>query len=310
MKMTKQNKDLNRCWSAAWVLAGALVLSAPVTSRAINSIAPAAQTLPATRFSPGVADIVKLVDAKVEPEVIKTYIKSSPTAYNPSATEIIALRDKGAGSDVLTAMLERGGEVRAQSTRGAPAAPLLYPGAVTSNYAPAQAYNYGAQPGYVSYAPSYPAYSDTYDYPAYNCGYSWPYCGSSFYCGLGCYPYGGYCGGGYCGYPYGWGGCGFYGGGYYGGGYYGRGHYGGRGYGGFYGGRGYSGGRGYYGFGARSAAFAGSRGGFRSFSMGGGAGGFARPTGGFRSGGGFGGHSGSFAGRGGGFGGHGSGRGR
>ena len=168
-------------------------------------------------------------------------------------------------------MLQRGAEVRAQSMRAAPAAAPLYPGAVNPNYPPAQAYNYGTQPLYPNYAPSYPAYSDTYptdtyDYPAYNYGYSWPYCGSSFYCGLGCYPYGGYCGYPYgCfgyGYPYGWGGCGYYGRGYYGGGYYGRGYYGGRGYGGYYGGRGYVGGRGYYGFGARSAAFAGSGGGF------------------------------------------------
>ena len=28
-----------------------------------------------------------MVEAKVDPEVIKTYIKNSPTAYNPSATE-------------------------------------------------------------------------------------------------------------------------------------------------------------------------------------------------------------------------------
>ena len=295
MKMAKENEDVNRRWIGAWLVAGALVLCAPVTSSAINSVTPASPTTPAARFSPGVADIVKLVDAKVDLEVIKTYIKSSPTAYNPSATEIIALKDQGVGPEILTAMLQRGAEVCAQSMRVAPAAAPLYPGAVNPNYPPAQAYNYGPQPVYANYAPSYPAYSDTYpadmyDYPAYNYGYSWPYCGSSFYCGLGCYPYGGYCGYPYgCfgyGYPYGWGG---------------------RGYGGYYGGRGYVGGRGNYGFGARSAAFAGSRGGFRSFSMGGRVGGFARPAGGFRSGGGFGGRSVSFASRGGGFGGGGHG---
>ena len=240
MKMAKQNEDVNRRWIGAWLVAGALVLCAPVTSRAINSVAPASPTIPAARFSPGVADIVKLVDAKVDPEVIKTYIKSSSTAYNPSATEIIALKDKGVGPEILPAMLQRGAEVRAQSMRAAAggchrsirgrSTPTTLRRRLTTT----------AHSRFIRITrPAIPLTRTripTYDYPAYNYGYSWPYCGSSFYCGLGCYPYGGYCGYPYgCfgyGYPYRWGGCGYYGRGYYGGGYYGRGYYGGRGYGG------------------------------------------------------------------------------
>jgi hypothetical protein len=184
-----------------------------------------AQIVPTPRYSPGVADIVKLVDAKVDAEVIKTYIKNSPMAYNPNATEIIALKDRGVAPEILTAMLQRGAEVRAQGTQPSPVAanpvaPQAGAGAVAP-YAPA--YDYGAQPVYPNYAYSYPVNSyvyPTYDYayPGYSYGYSWPYCWPALSFGFGCYPFGGYCG---FGYPY---------------------RYGGRGFGAFYGGRGYWGG--------------------------------------------------------------------
>jgi hypothetical protein len=114
------------------IAAGVLGVWVPVASRAINTTTPTAaatgqdtpvaQNAPAAGLSAGIADILKMVDAKVDPEVIKTYINNSPTAYNPSATEIIALKDRGVGSEILTAMLQHGAEVRAQSMRAAQAA--------------------------------------------------------------------------------------------------------------------------------------------------------------------------------------------
>src|SRR5437660_9592948 len=59
------------------------------------------------RYSAGIADILKMVDAKVDAEVIKAYVKSSPILYNPNAAEIIALKDHGVSSDVLVALLQR-----------------------------------------------------------------------------------------------------------------------------------------------------------------------------------------------------------
>ena len=196
----------------------------------MNSVTPApddgsqaatAPTAPMARLSPGIADIVKMVDAKIDPQVIKTYIQNSPTAYNPSATEIIALKDQGVGSEILTAMLQHGAEVRAQSMRAAQAAPgaaapQTFPGGVNP-YAPAPGYDYSAQPVYPNYSYSYPDYSDAYPayaypYPAYGWGYPWPYYWPSFYAGFGSYPFGGY-----RGYPY------------RAHGYYGRGYYGGHG---------------------------------------------------------------------------------
>jgi hypothetical protein len=313
MKMAKRNVAVNGPRFRGWLVAGAMVLWAPMASRAINAVTTgagavnqdvhAAQAGPIARYSPGVADIVKMVEAKVDPEVIKTYVKSSSTAYNPSATEIIALKDHGVAPEILTAMLQRGAEVRAQSMRAAQAAPnaavpQISPGAVNP-YAPAPGYDYSAQPvypNYPNYTYSYPAYSYdypsyAYGYPAYGFGYSWPFC--SF--GFGSYPYGGFCGYPYASYgwryPYHYGGRG-----YYGGGSYGRGSYGGRGY---------------YGNGGHAVPYGGFHGGSRSFASGGRAVSFTGSGGGFRGGGGFSGHSASFGGRGGGgFGGHGGGRGR
>ena len=155
----------------AWLVIGVLALCAPVSSRAINYVAPATgavnpgavapQAAPAG-YSAGVADIVRMVAAKVDPQVITTYIRTSPIAYNPNASEIIALKDQGVGPEILTAMLQRGAEVRGQAMQGA------QPAVVADNpYAPAYAVD--TQPAYATYATSYPVTS--YVYPAYDYGY-------------------------------------------------------------------------------------------------------------------------------------------
>src|SRR6185369_16358386 len=88
-------------------------------SSALDVIAPlgsptaeAAKSIPS--YSPGVADVVKMLDAKVDPAVVKAYINSSPTSYNPTADEIVALKEHGVPDDVVTTLLERGAEVRNQ----------------------------------------------------------------------------------------------------------------------------------------------------------------------------------------------------
>jgi hypothetical protein len=312
---------------AAWLVAVVLVFGSSLVSNAIdvatptagavNQEAPAAQSAPVAQFSPGVADIVKMVDAKVDPGVVRTYIEHSPTAYNPSAMEIIALKDHGVGADILTAMLQHGAEVRAQTMRGAlGAANTPAPQAAAGEVNPyAPVYDNGAQAVYPAYSYTYPdtsyAYpSSNYVYPnsyygSYDYGSYWPWYWPSFCFGY--YPFGSYCGYPYrsCGYgyPYYYGGHGY--GNYYGGrGYYGGGYYGGHAYNG---GRGYYGGQGnHYGSGAPAGSYGGRNGGFHS--IGGGRGGtFGGNSGGFRTGGGFGGHAASFSGRGGGFGGGGGG---
>ena len=209
MKMAKQSEAVKRLLTGAWLVAGALALGAPATSSAINAVAPSAgaiqQDAPAApncwaaRYSAGVADIVKMVDAKVDPQIVKAYIQNSPTAYNPSATEIIALKDRGVGPDILTAMLQHGAEVRTQAMRAAPGAanpPLPQaPSGVANPYAPG--YDNSVQAAYPAYPYTYADTSYAYAYPSYcyggyNYGSCWPWYWPSF--SFGCYPYGGYCG--------------------------------------------------------------------------------------------------------------------
>ena len=248
MKTVEQSGHRKRRLFGAWVVAGAMVLGASVESNAINTVAPGAAAanqntavtprIPGAGYSAGIADIVKLAEAKVEPEVIKTFIGNSPVAYNPSATEIIALKDRGVAPEILTAMLQRGTEVRAQALRAGPAAaaataPPSGSGAV-NQYAPA--YTASAQPIYASYA--YPSHSyayPAYDYGYYGYGWGWPYYWPSLSFSFGSYPYRGY--GSYpywsAGYRYPYWSSGYGGGRYYGhGGHYGRGGYYGHGGGG------------------------------------------------------------------------------
>ncbi len=132
---------------------------------------------PQQAFSPGVADVVKMLDAKVDPEVVKAYINSSPIAYSPGAEEIIALKQRGVPDDLITAMLERGAEVRGPPAGYAPApssqpqvtAPLNPPYASTASVIPDYAYDYG-YPGY----PSATYWDGYYGYPWYaGWGYPW-----------------------------------------------------------------------------------------------------------------------------------------
>ena len=71
-------------------------------------------------FSAGVAEILKMVDAKVDIEIIKTFIRNSPVPYNLSSSEIIILKDRGVPNEVLAIILQRGGELRAQSAQSSP----------------------------------------------------------------------------------------------------------------------------------------------------------------------------------------------
>ena len=266
--------------SAALAIA-TLLFCTPAKAEIRLTAAATAETGAATpHFSPGVADVVKMVDAKIDSEVITAYINSSRIPYNPGVNEIIALKERGVSAVILTTMLQHGGELRAQMAQATPSAPSPNPYPAAANpYPPTPAYDYGAQPVYSDYSYSYPAYS-SYAYPYYGYGYgcSWPLfgfdlalCGRApFRCGFGR--------------DFGF-----------------RNHSVAFGHGGFGGRSGFSTGRG--GFGGRSASLAGNFGGFSPSGFAG------RSTGG-HSGGSFGGHSGGGFGGGGRSGGGHSGHGR
>ncbi len=152
---------------------------------------------PSVRLSSGIAEIVKMVEGGVEPTVIDAYIQNAYVPFSPSAAEIISLHELGVSSHLITALIRRGGELRAQQAQASKEMQSRLAQqqsvAVASNYqqaAPA-AYTPLTQPvsyndylnSYPSYAYSYPAYSYPYvGYPAYSYAspfyssyYFWPY---------------------------------------------------------------------------------------------------------------------------------------
>ena len=220
-------------------------------------------------LSAGLPEIVKMHKAGVDASVLLAYVQNSPVSYHPSAKEIIYLRDEGVSSEIISAMLRRGGELRDRATP-APLAPAAPPTPASplppQAAAPAPVVVYANQPDLIYTTPSYvsyPAYS--YAWPAYyNYSYCRPYYNNSYcqpsYYRAGYYPsvYAGYRSGCYPGFGVS---IGFGGGNYYGyaGGYsHGGGQYSGHGGGYTHGGGQYSGhGGGYAHAGGQSVGHAG-----------------------------------------------------
>jgi hypothetical protein len=121
---------------------------------------------PAGTYSAGIADIIKLLDAKVDAPVILAYIQNSAIPYTPEATELITLKEHGASTETLVALLHHRDELRLQLAQAqSPANPP--PAAPAYDNAPAAA------------SPAYPyGYEDSSEapYPATDDGYAsgWP----------------------------------------------------------------------------------------------------------------------------------------
>jgi hypothetical protein len=149
-------------------LLSSLMLAAPSPEMAARMSPP---------FSGAINDVVKLAKSGVEESVVLTYIRTCQGAFQPSADEIVKLRDLGISSQVIMAMLERGGELRRQvqqaQAKPAPAstaAPATTQAAPVCRY-PASSVVYvgGSCPGY-TYPYSYWYY--WWSYPSY---YWWSY---------------------------------------------------------------------------------------------------------------------------------------
>ena len=189
---------------SATVFCGLTMLVMPVRAAvdAANPLPPAVMesTNKPVRFSRGIDDVVKMLDAGVAKEVVKTYVDISPIPFRPSAEEIIALNQHGVPSDIVNAMILRGAMLRSQPTpaqpvvqtapapapaQTTPATPdyfYVYPGPAT-----APAYTPAYEPSY-PYVETYPTYVGyPYYYPTYNyvsVGLGWP-----LYYNYGCGPY-------------------------------------------------------------------------------------------------------------------------
>jgi hypothetical protein len=113
-------------------------------------------------LSPHLAEILRMVKARLDPEVIKTYIKSSNAAFSPSAADIVLLKRLQVPEDLITSMLERDGELRSkvgQSGRAAAGGSLSSPPMMPyAPYSTAYPATYPARPNYVyRYVPYNPA---------------------------------------------------------------------------------------------------------------------------------------------------------
>ena len=163
-----------------------IVNPAPAAQATVRVSAP--QPAPA-RVASCVDEVLKLSRGQVGDDVIVSYVRNSRAVYNPSAKDILYLREQGVSDRVVSAMLEQQAKVIAQ----APPAPAVAPPPATA-YATTPA-PVATAPTYVQPAPSTvyvnpPAtttyyYSQPYYYPAYRDWWWWPPVSLNFGFGFG-----------------------------------------------------------------------------------------------------------------------------
>lgn len=141
-----------------------------------TSVAEAVTNAPPA-LAPGVADILKLSQAKVGDSVIVAYMNNGRTIYNLDADQIVYLREQGVSDHVISAMLS-------QKQRYLEAAAQT-PQAQQSTSAPALAESAYAEPEPVQ-TPASSVYVIPYEpaWPDYGYYYDW-YPGPYFYGGFG-----------------------------------------------------------------------------------------------------------------------------
>jgi len=101
--------------------ASSLSVRAQTTTTTTQTTANALPVAAAPAFSGRIPEVVTLSKSGVDESVVVAFIKNSPGPFAPSADEVIRLRDAGLTSKEISAMLERGAEVRAQTAAAAPA---------------------------------------------------------------------------------------------------------------------------------------------------------------------------------------------
>jgi hypothetical protein len=199
-------------------LATAQITAAPGASPPVSNDASAT-----VHLSYGVADVVKLSEARVGEDAIVAFIANSGATYNLSVNEIIYLKNRGLSDRVITAMLEQRQKVAAAA---APSAPAASPAPATQNstyanpsgseYAPTttQPATTSSQTAPASTVYTIPNYSSTYVYPSGYPYYSYPYYGGYYGYGYPAISVGFGFGSGWCGNGWfggcsrgGWGGC-------------------------------------------------------------------------------------------------------
>jgi hypothetical protein len=197
---------LIRCVATTVAWAGAMSLQAASDSLTAVEIFKRASQSP--QFSPAVEEVAKLSKAGVSDTVTLAYVRNSGMTYSLDAQDVLWLQGQGVSPQVVTAMLQQGGEVRrateaikqaqaiANASKPQPATTTATTPTTVVETAPASTVSvtyFGSRP--YSYYPSY-AYNGPgfgYYYPAYYAPRYYGYCGPRVGFGVGFgYPYRGY----------------------------------------------------------------------------------------------------------------------
>ncbi len=67
--------------------------------------------------SPAVQEILRMLDAGVSKEVVKTYVQSAPASSQPSPSDMIALKEHAVPDEITVALLKRSAELAQQGQR-------------------------------------------------------------------------------------------------------------------------------------------------------------------------------------------------
>lgn len=157
MKMTLR-RTFAACATAGALIAGCtpqITQSQPVAvPPAVTNLpdaAPAASPAPPRRIppqqvslSPGVAEVITLVQGGVEESVIKAHMAHTTNAFSPTVDELIYLNDIGVSAPLVSALIQQNTQMRGQAVvaaptpQPAPAAPNVQPNPPAAQPAPAQ----------------------------------------------------------------------------------------------------------------------------------------------------------------------------
>ncbi len=124
---------------------------------------------PPGTYSIGITKLIKLLDAKVDAQVILAYIQNSPIPYDPEAAELIAVQAHGASIELLLALLHHRDDLRL---------PLAQTQSAVNPALAVPPYDYGPEAAYQEYLYGFPDGSEA-PYPATDdssaSGWSWAF---------------------------------------------------------------------------------------------------------------------------------------
>ena len=195
----------NSACFARFLMAAACCLCAVSLWAGDTASTNAQSTSSSSQLAPALEEVVKLTKAGVSDVVTLAYVKNSGMTYSLDAQDVLRLQEQGVSPQVVTAMLQQGGETRrateavnqalavANATKTQPTTTTTTPTVVETAPASSVSVTYfGSRP--VSYYPSYAHYGPGvgYYYPAYYPRY-YGYGGPRVAFGVGFgYPYRGY----------------------------------------------------------------------------------------------------------------------